>query len=104
LHNFPGVVFLCKEPVATQCHPFSLTRRSSDLVMLRKLGCFLFAIGLVVPAVAANKPGTISGYVRTTNGAPQMGAMVEVLGSVLRSEEHTSELQSRRDLVCRLLH
>src|SRR6266496_280861 len=24
-------------------------------------------------------------------------------GSLLRSEEHTSELQSRRDLVCRLL-
>src|SRR5438874_3933869 len=24
-------------------------------------------------------------------------------GSVMRSEEHTSELQSRRDLVCRLL-
>src|SRR5690349_23970102 len=27
----------------------------------------------------------------------------EVLDRVLRSEEHTSELQSRRDLVCRLL-
>src|SRR5690349_23578416 len=25
------------------------------------------------------------------------------LGAVVRSEEHTSELQSRRDLVCRLL-
>ena len=53
--------------------------------MLRKLGCLLFAIGLVVPAVAANKPGTISGYVRTVNGAPEMGAMVEVLGSALHS-------------------
>ena len=53
--------------------------------MLRKLGCFLFAIGLVLPAVAANKPGTISGYVRTVNGAPQMGAMVEVLGTALHS-------------------
>src|SRR5690349_22844426 len=28
---------------------------------------------------------------------------VESPGGVLRSEEHTSELQSRRDLVCRLL-
>src|SRR5204862_3668504 len=26
-----------------------------------------------------------------------------VTGSLMRSEEHTSELQSRRDLVCRLL-
>src|SRR5204862_4430080 len=35
-----------------------------------------------------------------------MGVPVPILGSVLgafRSEEHTSELQSRRDLVCRLL-
>src|SRR5204862_5079785 len=29
--------------------------------------------------------------------------IVEELGDVRRSEEHTSELQSRRDLVCRLL-
>src|SRR2546428_9419030 len=27
----------------------------------------------------------------------------EMLGRVMRSEEHTSELQSRSDLVCRLL-
>ena len=53
--------------------------------MLRKLGCLLFAVGLVLPAVAAGKPGTISGYVRTANGVPQMGAMVEVLGSALHS-------------------
>ena len=53
--------------------------------MLRKLGCLLFAIGLVLPAGAANKPGSISGYVRTAAGAPQMGAMVEVLGSALHS-------------------
>jgi hypothetical protein len=53
--------------------------------MLRKLGCLIFAIGLVLPAVAADKPGTISGYVRTANGVPQMGAMVEVLGSALHS-------------------
>ncbi len=53
--------------------------------MLRKLGCLLFAVGLVLPAVAANKAATISGYVRTPAGAPQMGAMVEVVGSALHS-------------------
>ncbi len=53
--------------------------------MLRKLGCLLVAVGLVLPAVAADKAGTISGYVRTVNGAPQMGAMVEVVGSALHS-------------------
>src|SRR6266496_4979958 len=38
--------------------------------------------------------------VRTERQAPH-GDTVEV--ACLRSEEHTSELQSRRDLVCRLL-
>src|SRR5438874_13644929 len=31
------------------------------------------------------------------------GPVIFSTGYVLRSEEHTSELQSRRDLVCRLL-
>src|SRR5690349_23898652 len=35
---------------------------------------------------------------RSTGTAGVLGLMV-----ILRSEEHTSELQSRRDLVCRLL-
>src|SRR5690349_22837471 len=30
-------------------------------------------------------------------------AVVPAFGGAMRSEEHTSELQSRRDLVCRLL-
>src|SRR5699024_11464820 len=30
-------------------------------------------------------------------------AQAKLLGTILRSEEHTSELQSRFDLVCRLL-
>src|SRR5690349_22144720 len=28
---------------------------------------------------------------------------IRIIGDAMRSEEHTSELQSRRDLVCRLL-
>src|SRR5438874_4872867 len=48
------------------------------------------------------------GVVKSTTA---FGAFVEILPGVegllhiseLRSEEHTSELQSRRDLVCRLL-
>jgi hypothetical protein len=51
--------------------------------MLHKLGCFVVALGLALPALAAAKPGTISGTVRSADGAPQMGAMVEVLGSAV---------------------
>ncbi len=46
-----------------------------------KLG--LLGIALALPALAADRPqpGSISGYVRNAAGVPQMGAMVEVLGS-----------------------
>jgi len=44
-----------------------------------KLG--LLGIALALPALAADRPGSISGYVRSSDGAPQMGAMVELLGS-----------------------
>jgi hypothetical protein len=48
--------------------------------MLTKLGCFVMMFGLALPVWAAERPGSISGYVRSAGGAPQMGAMVEVLG------------------------
>ncbi|HTE90594.1 MAG TPA: carboxypeptidase-like regulatory domain-containing protein, partial [Terriglobales bacterium] len=53
--------------------------------MFRKLGLLIIALGLVLPASAAEKPGSISGYVRNSGGVPQMGALVEVLGSAARA-------------------
>lgn len=53
--------------------------------MLRKLGFFVVMLGLALSASAADRPGTISGYVRNASGAPQMGAVVEVLGSAARA-------------------
>jgi hypothetical protein len=44
-----------------------------------KLG--LLGIALALPVLAAERPSSISGYVRNASGVPQMGAMVEVLGS-----------------------
>lgn len=49
--------------------------------MLRKLGFWVGLLALVFPAWAAERPGSISGYVRNATGVPQMGAVVEVLGS-----------------------
>jgi len=53
--------------------------------MFRKLGFLVVALGLVLPASAAGKPGSISGYVRDASGIPQMGAVVEVLGAAART-------------------
>jgi hypothetical protein len=47
--------------------------------MLRKLGYFVMVLGLALPALAVDGPGSISGYVRSSAGVPQMGAVVEVL-------------------------
>jgi len=47
--------------------------------MLRKLRYFVVVLGLALPALAVEGPGSISGYVRNSAGAPQMGAVVEVL-------------------------
>ncbi len=50
--------------------------------MLRKLA---FALGisclLALPSGASEPGGAISGYVRNSSGAPQMGALVELIGS-----------------------
>src|SRR6202162_4630900 len=44
-----------------------------------KLG--LLTIALALPVLAADRPGSITGYVRSAAGVPQMGAMVEILGT-----------------------
>src|SRR5579864_8152620 len=53
-------------------------------LMLRKLGTWAVVLGLTVPVWAGETPGTISGYVRSVSGAPQMGAVVEILGTAAR--------------------
>src|SRR5690349_4549106 len=42
-------------------------------------------------------------FVDPDRDVPDAGAALDGARAILRSEEHTSELQSRRDLVCRLL-
>jgi Carboxypeptidase regulatory-like domain len=49
--------------------------------MTRKLGYFVVALSLTLPAWCADKSASIIGYVRNSTGAPQTGAVVEVLGA-----------------------
>jgi hypothetical protein len=51
---------------------------------LRKLGTWAVLLGLALPVWAGETKGTISGYVRSVSGVPQMGAVVEILGSAAR--------------------
>src|SRR5438067_6878424 len=73
------------------------TRRSSDLKYFGLLFIVLVAIVVGLPKTGGHfTPAMPAG---SFSVAPFGLALV----SVLRSEEHTSELQSRFDLVCRLL-
>ena len=52
--------------------------------MTRKLGCLLVVLLSWAPVHAASSPGVISGYVKDSSGAPQMGAVVEVFVSAVK--------------------
>jgi len=52
---------------------------------LKKLATWAFVLGLSLPMWAGERPGAISGYVRSASGDPQMGAVVQILGSASHS-------------------
>ena len=53
---------------------------------MRKLGYFVAVMGLMLlPAWSAERSASISGYVRSGDGVPQMGAMVDILGTALHT-------------------
>lgn len=52
-----------------------------------KLGMLAVFVSLLPPLRAADQRGSISGYVRDLAGVPQMGAVVEILGSKLSGQK-----------------
>src|SRR5690349_4413974 len=85
--------FLLRYSALRELHSFP-TRRSSDLRLT--LGCLVeSAVGRTLPVHGRRKRRVLVVPLDTLGSLPE--------GRPGRSEEHTSELQSRRDLVCRLL-
>src|ERR1700730_14265660 len=83
---FPSRRWTRRQPLPSS-KPGSLVSREVGGGMLGRLGwkLGLLGIALALPVLAADRPGSISGYVRSASGVPQMGAMVEVLGSARHS-------------------
>ena len=52
---------------------------------LRQFATWAIVFGLALPAAAAERSGAISGYVRNASGSPQMGAIIEILGTANRT-------------------
>ncbi len=53
--------------------------------MQSKLGYLVVVFGLSLPAWCADRTATIAGFIRNSNGTPQVGAVVQVLGSAAQS-------------------
>jgi len=49
--------------------------------MARRFATWVIVLGFALPVCAAERPAAIAGYVRNVAGVPQMGAVVEILGS-----------------------
>src|SRR5690625_6996052 len=64
---------------------------------------FLFISVLVTFILRTNKLIELIKGKQQSKGEPKASTPLTILGILLRSEEHTSELQSRGHLVCRLL-
>src|SRR5438093_13561375 len=86
-HRLRRAFFFSGSDGPRELHSFP-TRRSSDLVMPRVRE----ARELLLPAQALEDDGRLRRHLRALGR-----------GEAVRSEEHTSELQSLTNLVCRLL-
>src|SRR5690606_41219177 len=86
--------------------PYYPTRRSSDLCRQFPVGRYRLRCRPGLTETRAGRPLKQVGFTRpgqcgiTKQGNPSLGRPIP---PAVRSEEHTSELQSRENLVCRLL-
>src|SRR5699024_12176376 len=91
-------IFFQSSGVHRDLHSFP-TRRSSDLEMFQKA----YAGGYAIGAFNVNNMEIIQGITEAAQEVNSPLILQVSAGARKRSEEHTSELQSRFDLVCRLL-
>src|SRR2546428_3894605 len=86
---------MIRRPPRSTLFPYTTLFRSPPSPVWLRVTLFVLWTFLLPPCVAAQK-NNFRRLLRTVEALSD-------LGPALRSEEHTSELQSRSDLVCRLL-
>src|SRR5438874_4849703 len=79
---------------------FRSDRRIASMLRWRALLALVLSVGIMTGAQTSTAQTSAPAKKKST-AAKQLKAAPAVTAA--RSEEHTSELQSRRDLVCRLL-
>src|SRR5690606_39820134 len=99
-------LFLSCYPYSRDLHSFP-TRRSSDLRRI-SFGATMGTDNMVLPTAISNSAVKVSLVMICLSSSTLakiiiINALVCSSQPIIRSEEHTSELQSRENLVCRLL-
>src|SRR5262249_56784163 len=97
-------------PLRSTLFPYTTLFRSAALAAGAAAACYALALllwfALVSPAnhvLATWTPGPIPADFEAIRWRWEIGHMAVASAQVVRSEEHTSELQSLTNLVCRLL-
>src|SRR5690554_7185013 len=92
-------------PTFAKFNPFNVKRSLGGgvRVFLPMFGMLGFDYGWGFDTLDPHSKGVGSGNDISRMGGKPVGAFQFIIGANLRSEEHTSELQSRPHLVCRLL-
>src|SRR2546422_4829674 len=83
----------CAEKAYTRAKPVGRCGAAQSHVVIESVTCALSTIGTARQGCTTNSTGT----------RPGLPAAFSAATTTVRSEEHTSELQSRLHLVCRLL-
>src|SRR5690349_23476192 len=96
MHYPPPFVFQCHDRPRALHFPYTTLFRSA-------LACVGYGTAIGVIRTAHEAGRTVTVWVDETRPVLQGARLTAWELDRLRSEEHTSELQSRRDLVCRLL-
>src|SRR5436309_10312368 len=89
-----------RRPPRSTLFPYTTLFRSLPTCGARVTASFAIA-GWIAAAVLALRARALAGRLRAVGDAEH--ELRGPLAAVARSEEHTSELQSRENLVCRLL-
>src|SRR3712207_8025787 len=97
------VFFFFNDPATPEIYPLSLHDALPISVGIAVRALAIGLIGLLLGSIGTGIDVILPAYaVLFLLAIPLLGLSPAVLG-LLRSEEHTSELQSRQYLVCRLL-
>src|SRR3712207_7585262 len=97
---------MIRRPPRSTLFPYTTLFRSLTAVAGFSLVAFVFAYRLMLPAGVDRGEGGEPAFARPTRALAGLGiiSFCVLLGEgAMRSEEHTSELQSRQYIVCRLL-